>query len=298
MSGWHPLSVPEEIMEAVTDKGWFLSSYRTEADNTLKLPMRNDTGLEDCKEESRKTSFDSGLNIEVDSATESEEKPPARQEDSGCGSMGGSESSSDSQINYPLQEEMMDTDEGRKREDSGVGMSCHLDSLSLTLEGQDSEPLMKTVSMGNYRRQSPSEVRIQVSDSEDVPARSILAEMLSGYRAGPQSCICSGAGQCSWCHKYSHFKSEVPKQYRAVCFENRLMASRSDLTNSIGNKDAFLPYDSKTHMDTVTINDLETTFFQMSETFPLLTSLPSNKCEHDFNMNVSLSLCDVELIVD
>lgn len=296
MSDWHPLSVPEETMEVVTDRGWFLSSYWTEADNSLKLPVRNDTGLEDSKEDNRKTSFDSGLSIEVDSATESEEKPPARQEDSGCGSMGGSESSSDSQMNYPLQEEMMDTDEGRKQEDSGMGMSCHLDSSSL--EGQDSQPLMKTVSVGNYRKQSPSEVQIQVGDSEDIPACSILAERLGGYRAGPQSCICSGTGQCSWCHKYTHFGSEVPKQYRAVSFENRLMASRSDLTNSFESKDAFLPYDSKTHMDTVTINDLETTFFQMSETFPLLTSLPLNKCEHDFNMNVSLSLCDVELIAD
>ncbi|XP_017284462.1 interleukin-10 receptor subunit alpha [Kryptolebias marmoratus] len=294
-SGWHPLSVSEGRMEVVTDKGWFLSSYRTKVDNTAKVPVSHDAVAEDNKE-NRKISMDSGLSIEEDSATENEGKPPARQDDSGCGSMGGPESSSDGQTEYPLQEEEgMDVDGVRKREDSGMGMSCQLDSSSLNLDGQDAEPLMKAVIVGNDRSQSLSEVQIQVDESEDIlkqiPAHPFLAEVLSGYRAGPQSCICSGVGQCSWCHKYG--------QHTAVCIENGLLWSKSDVTDSYGDKNTFSPYASKTHTNTVNIKDIETTFFQMSDTFPLLSSLPLTKCGQDFNMNsVSLSLCDVELMAD
>ncbi|XP_037533726.1 interleukin-10 receptor subunit alpha [Nematolebias whitei] len=301
VSGWRPLSVSEGIMEVVTDKGWFLSSYRTEMDNAPKLPVSHDVTAH-IKEENRKTSVDSGFSMEADSATENGERPPAGQEDSGCGSMGGPESSSDNQICYPPQEKRMKTDGIRKGEDSGVDMSCQLDSSSLNLEGKDSEPLVKTVSVGNYHSQGLSEVHMQVGDGEDmlkqIPAHLILDKVLSGYRAGPQSCICSGAGQCSWCHKCGHFGSEVTKQHRVVCIENGLLGSKIDL-NSYKRKETFPTYSSKTHVDAVTIEDLDTAFFQMSETFPLLTSLALTKCEQDFSMNnVSLSLCDVELMND
>lgn len=300
MSGWRPLPVSDGIMEVVTDKGWFLSSYRTEMDNAPKLPVSHDAVTANSKEENMKTSVDSGFSIEADSATENGETPPAGQEDSGCGSMGGPESSSDSQVDYPPQEKRMDTDGIRKGEDSGVRMSCQFDSSSLNLESKDSEPLVKTVIVGNYHSQGPSEVQIQVRDGEgmskQIPARFILDRVLSGYRAGPQSCICSGAGQCSWCHKYGNFGSEVTKQHRGVCVENGLLCSKSDLTNTYKWKETFLPYSSKTHMDAVTIDDLDTTFFQTSETFPLLKSLALTK---DFNVkDFSLSLCDIELMAD
>lgn len=301
MSGWRPLSVSEGIMEVVTDKGWFLSSYRTEMDDAPKLPESHDVTAH-SKEENRKSSVDSGFSMEADSATENGETPPAGQEDSGCGSMGRPECSSDNQIGYPPQEKRMDTGGIRKRDDSGVDMSCQLDSSSSNLEDKDSEPLVKTVTVGNYHSQGLSEAHVQVGDGEDtfkqIPAHLVLDNVLSGYRAGPRSCICSGAGQCSWCHKCGHFGGEVTKQHRVVCVENRLLGSKSDV-NSYKRKETRPPYSSETHTDAVTMEDLDTTFFQMSETFPLLTSLALTKCEQDFSVNnVSLSLCDVELMTD
>uniref|UniRef100_A0A1A8CEY0 Interleukin 10 receptor, alpha n=1 Tax=Nothobranchius kadleci TaxID=1051664 RepID=A0A1A8CEY0_NOTKA len=278
ISGWHPLSVSEGSMEVVTDKGWFLSSYNVGAKNSAKLPVSHTTIVENVEEEEdiRRSRMDSSLSMESDSDTKSVEKPPVRQEDSGCGSMGDPEGSPDSQGDYPLQNDV-DTGDAGKREDSGTGMSCQLDSSSVNLDGQDGEPLMETVIVDNYCRQNPSVMQIQISDDVDtlqnIPAHSMLAKVVTGYRAGPQSCICSGSGQCSWCHK------------------NELLSTRSELYQK---KHTFSAYSKETHIDTVMIEDLETTFLQISDTCPLLIPLHSIKCEQDFNMN-SLSLCDVQL---
>lgn len=226
-----------------------------------------------------------------------------RQEDSGCGSMGGPESSASSQTDYPLQDDTTDTDSVRKREDSGVGMGCRLHSSSMNLDGRDSGPLKESVPGGNYHSQSPSAVQIHICDKEDTFKKilpdSVLAEVVTGYRVGPQSCICAGAGQCTWCHKQGHNEAEVNKQCRALCIENGLLGSKCKLEDSYNGEVIFSGYAKKTQMDTVMIDDLDTKFLHLGETFPLLTSLsplPLVNCGQDFNMNnVSLSLCDVQL---
>lgn len=302
LSGWRPLSVGEGTMEVVTDKGWFLSSYRTELKNFVKTPVDDVTVMEDSEEEDRRTSMDSGVSVETNSATDNAGKTPTRQEDSGCGSMGGSESSTSSQTDYPLQDNVTDTDPVRKREDSGVGMGCRLHSSSMNLDG----PLKDTVPGCSYRSQITSAVQIHICDEEDafkqIPPDSVLAEVVTGYRAGPQSCVCSGAGQCSWCHKQIQNESEVIKQYRALCIQNRLLGSKCNLEDSYTGEVTFAGYAKKTQIDTVVIDDLDTKFLQLGETFPLLTSLtplPFINCGQDFNMNnVSLSLCDVQLKTD
>ncbi|XP_044060089.1 interleukin-10 receptor subunit alpha [Siniperca chuatsi] len=305
VSGWLPLSVGEGTMEVVTDKGWFLSSYRTEVKNCVKDPVTHVTVTEG-NEEDRRTSMDSGVSMESNSATNIGGRPPMRQEDSGCGSLGGPESSTSSQTDYPRQDGRTDTDIARKREDSGVGLGCQLDSSSMNLDGQDIGSLKEAVAGGNYRSQSPSAVQVHVCDDEEMFKQmlpgSILAEVVTGYRAGPQSCICSGAGQCTWCHKQDHYGTEVIKQYKAMCIDNGLLSGKCDFVNSYKRGFAFSSYSKKTQMDTVTMDDLETTFIQLGETFPLLTALsqvPLVEGGQDFNMNdVSLSLCDVQLKTD
>lgn len=287
VSGWQPLSVADETMEVVTDKGWFLFSSKPAIKNTLKLPETNVTIIEDGEKENRRTSSDSGVSVEPDSAEDNGGQRPARQEDSGCGSMGGPESSADSHTDYPLQNESMEADDVSKREDSGMGMSCQLHSSSLNLDGQDTEPLVETVIVGNYRTQSPSEMQIQSRDSENmlkqIPPHTVLAEVVTGYKPGPQSCICMEKGQCSWCHRHGNYGPKESNLCRTVCIENLLLGGTNDLEDS-----------GKTHMDSVKTN-LEASFLQLSETFPLLTS----KYEQDSNMNnVSLSLCDVQLTTD
>ncbi|XP_022051823.2 interleukin-10 receptor subunit alpha [Acanthochromis polyacanthus] len=306
LSGWRPLSVGEGTMEVVTDKGWFLSSYRTELKNFVKTPAEDVTVMEDSEEEDRRTSMDSGVSTETNSATDNGGKTPTRQEDSGCGSMGGPESSSSSQTDYPLQDDPTDTDSVRKREDSGVGMGCRLHSSSMNLDGQDSGPLKESVPGGSYRSQITSAVQIHICDEEDtfkqILPESVLAEVVTGYRAGPQSCICSGAGQCTWCHKQIHNESEVIKQYRALCIQNRLLGSKCSLEDSYNGEVTFAGYAKKAQIDTVMIDDLDTKFLHIGETFPLLTSLSplsTINSGQDFNMNnVSLSLCDVQLTTD
>ncbi|XP_041796916.1 interleukin-10 receptor subunit alpha [Chelmon rostratus] len=300
VTGWLPVSVVEENMEVVTDKGWFLSSHRTEVKNCVKDSLAPVTTTEDKGEEDRRTSMDSGVSIESNSTT----NPPMRQEDSGCGSLGGPESSTSGQTDYPLQEERTDTHIARKMEDSGVvvGLGCQLLSSSINLDGQDGGSLKEAVAGGNYRSQRPSAVQIHVCDDEEVLPGSALAEVVTGYRVGPQSCICSGAGQCTWCHKQGIYETEVIKQYRAMRIDNGLLSSKCNFVDSYKRGITFSSYSKKTQIDTVVTDDLETTFIQLGETFPLLTALtplPLVEGRQDFNMNnVSLSLCDVQLTAD
>lgn len=302
VSNWLPLSIAEGTVEVVTDKGWFLSSYRTEVKNCIKDPVTHVVVTEEDGED-RRTSMDSGVDMESNPATSSGGSPPTRQEDSGCGSLGGPESSTSCQTVYPLQGERTDTDTA-KRDDSGMGLGCQLDSSSVNPEVQDSESLK--VSGGNYRSQNPSAVQIHICDEKemfkDMLPELVLAEVVTGYRAGPQSCICAGAGQCTWCHKQAHYGTDVIKQYRAMCINNGPLSSKCDFVDSYKGEHAFLNYPQKTQMDTVTVDDLDTTFIQLGETFPLLTALsplPLVEERQDFNMNnVSLSLCDVQLTTE
>lgn len=293
-------------MEVVTDKGWLLSSSNTEVKNCVpQVPVTHVTVTEDNGEEDRRTSMDSGVSMESNSTKTSRERPPMRQEDSGCGSLGGPESSTSNQTDYPLQEKRTHTDISRKRRESGVGLGCQLHSSSMNLDGQDSGSLKKAVAGGNYCSQSPSAVQINVCDEEEVFTQmlrdSVLAELVTGYRAGPQSCICSGAGQCTWCHKQGLYGTGVIKQYRAMCIDNGLQSGKCDSVGSYKGI-TFSSYSKESQMDAVMMDDLETTFIQLRETFPLLTALtplPLVEGGQDFNMNnASLSLCDVQLTTD
>uniref|UniRef100_A0A3Q3QEE2 Fibronectin type-III domain-containing protein n=1 Tax=Monopterus albus TaxID=43700 RepID=A0A3Q3QEE2_MONAL len=300
VSGWLPVSVEQGTIEVVTDKGWFLSSYTTDMKNCVKDPMAHVTVTEDNGEEDRRTSMDSGISMKSNAATDNGGSPLMRQEDSGCGSLGGPESSTGSQANYPLQDEGTDT----KREDSGVGLGFQLDSSSMNLDEQDSRFLKDSVAGGSYRSQSPSAV--QACDDEEMFKQMLpdtaLAEVITGYRAGPQTCICSGAGQCTWCHKQGHYGPEVIKQYRALCIENGLLHSKCDFVDTYKAGLTLSSHCRKPQMDTVTVDDFEHTLIQQGETFPLLTALtplPLMEGGQDFNMNnVSLSLCDVQLTID
>uniref|UniRef100_H2LSI5 Interleukin 10 receptor, alpha n=1 Tax=Oryzias latipes TaxID=8090 RepID=H2LSI5_ORYLA len=295
-SGWIPLSLPEGPTEVVTDKGWFLWRYREE--NGAHLPV---TATEEAKDNKR-TSVNSWVSIETNSAADSGGSPPSRQEDSGCGSMMESENSTSSQTEYPLKDERTAADLVRNREDSGLGMDSQLEPSSINLDGTDSAHLTDTVTGGTYLSQRPSVSQSPTCNEEnkfsEIPRESILAEVVTGYRAGPQSCICSGAGQCSWCLKFNHFVREVSK-HRTLSTQNGQLDNQSDLMDSYNGKLVFSSYASEPQMETVIIHDGETTILHMNSTFPLLASLPQMSCGQDFNMNnVPLSLCDLQMTDD
>lgn len=285
-------------MEVVTDKGWFLSSYRTDVKSSIKDPVSQFVVTEVTGEEDRRTSTDSGISITSSSAQTNRGSLPFRQDDSGCGSLGGSESSSSGQTDYPMQHEKSDI--SKKMEDSGVGLGCQLDSSSM--DGQDAVHLKEPLAQGNYSSQSPSSVHIDVcvdDELKQILSHTALAEVVTGYRAGPPSCICSGAGQCTWCLKQGHYGSQVIKQYRTACNENGPLSSNCGFVDSYK---AGLGCSRKTQTDSIIMDDLEQTFIQLGENFPLLTSLSHLHLEEegqDFSLNNKpLSLCDVMLKTD
>lgn len=282
LSDWRPLSIAEGTMEVVTDKGWFLSNYTTQGEVHSKEPLTNITMTEDSDEEDRRTSMDSGVSIESNSIETGQERPSTRQDDSGCGSLGGQESSTSDQTTYPLQKDGCELDIASDKGDSGMGCGFQFHSSPLNVKQQTSGPLKEAVYGGNYRSQTLRNVGIDICDNNvglsEMLSSPSLAEVIQGYRAGLQTCICSGAGECTWCHKNERCDSiDAFKRIPVSAF----------------------PKD--TQMDPISANDL-VPFTELQETFPLLsafTSLPPMDGVQDINMNnLSLSLCDVQLIID
>uniref|UniRef100_A0AAV2IZK5 Fibronectin type-III domain-containing protein n=1 Tax=Knipowitschia caucasica TaxID=637954 RepID=A0AAV2IZK5_KNICA len=129
---WRPLSIREVTVEVVTDKGWFMSSARTEWNSVfLNLPTTFMMDQQNTEEE-RRPSTDSGVSMKSPS--------DGRREDSGCGSVGGQ----DAMCNYPTQHDRSDG----KSLDSGLGLKCHSDTSSLIIDDQDSECLNKSGKKG------------------------------------------------------------------------------------------------------------------------------------------------------
>lgn len=289
-------------MEVVTDKGWFLSSNSTEVKNCVPVPGTHVTVTEDKSEEDRRTSMDSGFSMESNSAENSRDSSPTRQDDSGCGSLGGPESSMCNQTEYPQQEEDSQINTAKKGANSGVWPGSQLHSSCMNMDGQDSGSLKEVVAGGNYRSQNSSTVHISEEELfEQMLRDSLLAEVVTGYRTGPQSCICSGAGQCTWCHKQGLYGTAVVKQYRAVCIGNEIQSSKSHCMNSCKGITSS-NYSQQTQTDAIMLDDLGVTFMEMGQNFPMLTALtplPLVEGGHDFNMNnVALSLCDVQLTAE
>ncbi|XP_068173644.1 interleukin-10 receptor subunit alpha [Antennarius striatus] len=292
-NGWFPLIVGDSLPEVVTDKCWFLSSHSTEKRNNVKITVIH--AVTDGNGEDKGTSLDSGVSMECNSITNSSESRPWRQEDSGCGSLEGSESSNISQTDYPLGEKSTDRDVANKTRDSAVDLCRHLHSFSLNLNRQSNESPMEAVVLGNYRTQSPSAAQVQVCDNkEDFKQRipeSILAKVVTSYRAEPRWCFCSGAGHCRCCQQGLH-GSGVIKHYRAMDNGNELQ--RSKCNSDFDKKMTISIHSKQTQMDTA--------FKQHEQDFPhlsLLTKLPLVEGKQDFNMNnLCLSLCDVQLTND
>lgn len=149
-------------MEVVTDKGWFLSSYRApERRCVAKGPVTGPVP----EAEDRRTSLDSGFSTESRSAAKKGGDAPPGQEDSGCGSMGGTESSAGSQTVYPLQERGVDAG-------GGAGRSGQTERVAASI----------------YQSQSPS---------PEHGGGEGLRQAGAGVRPQRPSCVCSGAEQCS-----------------------------------------------------------------------------------------------------
>lgn len=248
--------------------------------------------------------MDSGVSMESNSIETRQERPSTRQDDSGCGSLGGQESSTSDQTTYPLQKDGSKMNIASDKVDSGMGSGFQFHSSPLSGKLQSGGPLKEAVYGGNYRSQTPRDVEIDICDDKvelsEMLNNPSLAEVIQGYRAGLQSCICSGAGECTWCHKNVPGATHITKQYKATYPENRLTNGKC---NSI---DAFrgIPvsaFPKDTQIAPISVNDL-VPFTQLQETFPLLSTfnlLPTMDGGQDINMNnLPLSLCDIQLMIN
>lgn len=311
-------------MEVVTDKGWFLLTI---SKNGIKNVVAEDIVTpqatikeEDEGEEERRTSMDSGVSMKSICAVKNRGSAPARQEDSGCGSLEGSGSTARSRSGTgesPPQDGMTDVNTARKREDSGMGLSFQLD-CSGSLEGQDCELLPEQVlGVGyGYRSQSSSAVQLHTNEGEEtlkqilIKPQTILADVVTGYRSGHLTCVCSGAGRCVWCQTTGHYGPKDGRQYRSPCITDGLLNGSSQNVDTCAEGEATLfSYRRKTHiqMETVvSMDDSETSTnlppTDLGEVFPLLTALSSltpvegvTDCSID---TMPLSLSDVELTTD
>lgn len=267
-------------MEVVTNKGWFLSSSRPGVKSLF--PITNVT-LKEHKVEERWASMDSGVSLDPNPAEIRRGNAPERRDDSGCGSLSGSESSASDPSDYPLTDDKAGTGM-----DSRVDLDCQLRSSSANLDREDSACPKATVAAGNYRSQSPS------AELDPILRHPVLAEVLSGYRDAAQVCICSGAGQCTWCHKQVLSGKGLVRQYTAACTETGQRSSSKQDTGDSCKAVTFLGYSQKRPEDSFALEDRKSAFIHLEETFPMLTALAAQ----DINMNFSLSLCDVQMAAD
>ncbi|XP_072319438.1 interleukin-10 receptor subunit alpha [Eucyclogobius newberryi] len=267
VSGWRPLSIVEATMEVVTDKGWFMSSAGTEVNRVFRnLPA---TFIKEQKsgEEDRRPSTDSGVSMKSSTIN-------AGHDDSGCGSIGVR----DAICHYPVQDEGSDTLSTGKSDDSGVGLSCHSDASSLSLEDQDSGCLNKSGEYHNRRQLNTHDC-----DNDDIFKEKCqeqqLIDAMPGYRTNTSVCTCSGANLCIWCRSQDNYRGQCKGLHQN---DNMVESHRH-----------YYPKDPMDRTET------QLTLVQMEETFPMLTSLssfPLMEKGTDFNMNdVSISLCDVEI---
>ncbi|XP_072547413.1 interleukin-10 receptor subunit alpha [Salminus brasiliensis] len=210
---WQPMTIGLDKVETVTDKGWILFTNKNEE--------KRQTSEEkiDLTEEDKdwRESLDSGVSMEKlqpsANNTEADEQTRDIQEDSGCGSLKGTEGSGSGRR---ATEELLSLDEishdsrNERREDSGLGMGHR--EVSSSLEGEDSGLLSEVVIGDGYRSQSPSSVDVKNETSEPCDMDTNMAAPLDGYRSGQVTCMCLDHEYCVWCK----FKKPLTEDRQSV----------------------------------------------------------------------------------
>ncbi|XP_056612655.1 interleukin-10 receptor subunit alpha [Triplophysa dalaica] len=195
VNGWRPMNIGSVQIETITDKGWLLMSNKTE-EKLQKNALENTTLFPD-EEKERRESTDSGVSVgQKDSIKHRGSDTQTVEDDSGCGSMTGSEDGGRRSM-----EELPSLDGGSSgvecREDSGLGMGNRDGSDSL--KGVDSGLLCEVVVVGDgYRSQSPS-VDEQGEITVPCDVDSNMVSPSDGYRSGHVTCLCSDFETCMWC---------------------------------------------------------------------------------------------------
>ncbi|KAG1951293.1 interleukin-10 receptor subunit alpha [Pimephales promelas] len=196
VNGWHPMHVGLIQVETVTDKGWVVNTVAEKS----KAFYEDEELSEDDKE--RRESTDSGVSVgQQNSLKNRGTDGQAGDEDSGCGSLTGTEDSGlsggrRSLDELPFLDGGVNSSNGKRKDDSGLGMVNKDDSDNL--QGADGDLSEVVVGGDGYRSQSPSaDAESKATVPYDVDTK--MASPSSGYRSGHVTCSCSDFETCIWC---------------------------------------------------------------------------------------------------
>ncbi|XP_026138482.1 interleukin-10 receptor subunit alpha [Carassius auratus] len=286
VNGWNPMNVGLIQVETVTDKGWLLTSNK-KVEKSKEFDENKDL-LEEDKE--RRESTDSGVSVGQQNSIKNEGLDGlTEQEDSGCGSLTGTEDSLSSgrrsleELPF-LDGEVNSSNESERKDDSGLGIGDQDASDNLT--GTDVD-LSEIVVLGDgYRSQSPSaDAQSEATIPCDIDAN--MASPSGGYRSGHVTCLCSDVETCMWC-----------KTRKLLTDSDSLSHEQTSCTFTANNDNDRLNYLKKSPLDSVNVSGLEESSFQSEEdcgesslfiTCPLMLQEP---CELDI---LPLKLGDVKL---
>ncbi|XP_073674259.1 interleukin-10 receptor subunit alpha [Garra rufa] len=262
-------------VETVTDKGWLLTSNKTEKSKAFD---ENEDLLEEDKD--RRESTDSGVSVGQQHSVKNQGSDEhIEQEDSGCSSLTGTEDSLSSGRRSLEELPFLDggvnpSSETERKEDSGLGMGNQ--DASDNLKETDGDLLSEIVVVGDgYRSQSPS------ADAESDHLN--MASPSSGYRSGHMMCMCSDVETCMWC-----------KTRKLLTDSDSLSHEQTSCTFTTDNDNDKPSYLKKSPLQSVNVSGLKDFSENCDEsslfiTCPLLLQEP---CQLD---TLSLKLGDVEL---
>ncbi|XP_051963491.1 interleukin-10 receptor subunit alpha [Xyrauchen texanus] len=198
VNGWHPMNIGLVQVEAVTDKGWLLTSNKLVV-NTKVSEMKTELFEEDKE---RRESADSGVSVgHQHSIKDRGTDGHTGDEDSGCGSLTESEDCLSGERRslgeLPSLDIIVNNTSSEGKEDSGLGIGNQ--DVSDSLKGADSGLLSEIVVVGDgYRGQSPSgEAQSEITITDEIDNN--MASPRSGYRSGNVTCLCSDIETCMWC---------------------------------------------------------------------------------------------------
>ncbi|KAJ8375842.1 hypothetical protein SKAU_G00064220 [Synaphobranchus kaupii] len=166
-SAWRSLSLDDVPVEKVTDQGWFLYSREKSGELGEKRKV-----MEEEEGETRRGSMDSGVSVDQPPSERSGGREGdgggerQKQEDSGCGSLGGADGDSCGSRRVSEEHPLLDgRNTGRdppQKADSGLVLGCQYNGSEILQEEDCRHLCMEGVETGDgYRSQRPSFVVVQ-----------------------------------------------------------------------------------------------------------------------------------------
>ncbi|XP_056118460.1 interleukin-10 receptor subunit alpha [Rhinichthys klamathensis goyatoka] len=282
VNGWHPMHVGLIQVETVTDKGWVVNTMAEKS----KAFYEDEELSEDDKE--RRESTDSGVSVgQQNSLKNRGTDGHTGDEDSGCGSLTGTDDSGLSGGRRRSLEELPFLDGGvnssnsKRKDDSGLGMVNKDDSDNL--QGADGDLSEIVVGGDGYRSQSPSaDAESKATVPYDVDTK--MASPSSGYRSGHVTCSCSDFETCIWC-----------KTRKLLTDSGSLSHEKLSTTDNDNDRPSYLKKSPVQTVNALGLGDLSSQSDENSSELSLFITCPlllQEPCQLD---TLPLTLGDIEL---